>query len=256
MSQSKRVKTPLRAPTVQETGFEILHDPSIKRFREAIGALLYVSTRTRPDIAAAFGILSRKCENPSEQDWANVKRIMRYLKGISSMSLQFSGKKESLLPLVESYSGADWAGDVSDRKSISGIVILVNRTPVVWKSRKQTGVSLSSTESEYVALSECFKQNMWIRMVFFELNMLPSSPTVIFADNLGASRWSSGEKRAKHVDIRFHFVADELEKGTVQIQYCLTHEMVAEALTKGLSTHCQEYLRELLCIRNVKEQSH
>ena len=256
MSQCKPVKTPLCAPTMQEAGFEILHDPGIKRFREAIGALLYVSTRTRPDIAAAVGILSRKCQNPSQQDWANVKRIMRYLKGTSSMSLQFSGKNESLLPLVESYSDADWAGDVSDRKSTSGIVIFFNRTPVVWKSRKQTGVSLSSTESEYVALSERVKQTNWIRMVLFELNMLPSDPTVIFENNLGALRWSSGEKRAKHVDIRFHFVADEVEKGTVQIQYCPTHEMIANALTKGLTTHRLEYLRELLCIRNIKEQSH
>ena len=69
--------------------------------------MLHVSTRTRPDIAAAVGILSRKCENPSQEDWANVKRFMKYLKGKSFMSLQCLGKRGSPFKLVESYSYAE-----------------------------------------------------------------------------------------------------------------------------------------------------
>ena len=128
-----------------------------ERFREAIGALLFISTRTRPDIAAAVGILARKRQSPTREDWIYVKRIMRYLKGTMSLGLKFCWRKDLELPIIEFFADADWAGDSSDRKSTSWTVITVNGTPVVWNSKKQVCAAPSSTEAEYVSISECVK---------------------------------------------------------------------------------------------------
>lgn len=81
------------------------------------------------------------------------------------------------MPTVNSYAHADWAGDLFDRKSASGTVVLVNDMPVIWKGRKQVGVALSSTEDEFIAMSECVKDITWVRTMLRELNILTNAPT-------------------------------------------------------------------------------
>ena len=249
MADCKPVSTPLSPERHKHQGHGMNRDPSIGRYREAIGALLYISTRTRPDIAAAVGILARKCEDPNQADWIGVKRIMRYLKGTASLGLHFTWRKDSQPPIIESYADADWAGDISDRKSTSGIVVTVNGTPVVWKSKKQGGVALSSTEAEFISISECVKATKWLRMILKELSLLSEFPTVLYEDNTGAIKWTSGEKMAKHVHIRFHFVKEAIMDGSINICYCPTSEMIADALTKGLSAPRTLYLRQELQIQ-------
>lgn len=99
----------------------------------------------------------------------------------------------------------------------------VNNTPVVWKRKKQVGVALSYTEAEYIALSECVKETKWIRMMLEEMNTMKNGPMIIWEDNTGMCyQMVHGRKKAKHVDIRFHFVKDEekwYNKSTV-----LSHE--------------------------------
>ena len=223
----------------------------IERYREAIGALLYISTRTRPDIAAAVGILSRHCESPSQENWIAVKRVMRYLKGTIELGLIFEWNKDRKMPTVNAYADADWAGDLCDRKSTSGTVVLVNGTPGIWKSRKQVGVALSSTEAEFIAMSECVKDVTWVRTMLGELNLLTNAPTTIWEDSQGAIQWSSSEKRAKHVDIRYFFVKDEARCGNIKVQYCPTDDMIADVFTKGTTRQRLEKMRNLLRVRDI-----
>lgn len=185
-----------------------------------------------------------------------VKRVMRYLQGTKELGLNFVWKRDMQLPIVESYADADWAGDCSGRKSINGVINMINGTPVSWKSKKQVGVALSSTEAEYVSISECVKITKWVRMMLMELNLLSNCPTVIHEDNSGAILWSSGEKRAKDVDIRYHFVADEVRIRTIRLQYFPTEDMLADALTKALSSIRMEKLRKGLGVNLISKQSH
>lgn len=252
METCKPTPTPLTTSTVTKNENGLFDGGNVNRYREAIGALLYISTRTRPDIAASVGILARKFQAPTNADSACVKRIMRYLQGTKDLGLNVFWKNDAQRPIIEAYADADWAGDTSDRKSTSGVLIMVNGNPVAWKSKKQVGVALSSTEAEYISVSECVKVIKWARMSLSELNMLETTPTVLFEDNMGAIRWSSGEKRAKHVDIRFHFVRDEAENGTVELKYCPTAEMAADILTKPVSARQLEHLRSLLRIGSVE----
>jgi hypothetical protein len=107
----------------------------------AIGQLLYLTTKPRPDIVVAVGILSQNVASPTELHWAAVKRLLRYLKGTQDYGTHISPQSDTLL----GHADTDW-GCESDRKSVSGFVITIGRVPISWGSRKQTAIALSSTE--------------------------------------------------------------------------------------------------------------
>jgi len=119
--------------------------PDYSKYRQAIGSLLYIATVSRPDIATAVGILCRKVEKPTEQDWRAIKRIIRYLSSMREKGLKLPSASEEEL---ECFVDADWAGDQNDRKSTSSHVFRLGKITIAWSSRKQTSVALSSTEAE------------------------------------------------------------------------------------------------------------
>ncbi|POM75106.1 Retrovirus-related pol Polyprotein, partial [Phytophthora palmivora] len=117
-------------------------------FREAVGALMHLMTSNRPDIAFAVGYVSHFMENPQVEHWIAVKRIFRYLQGTKSHGIRFSPGKDIDF---QDFSDVDWAGDLSDRKSTSGYLFQVAGGPISWGSKKQSSVSLSTSEAEYIA---------------------------------------------------------------------------------------------------------
>ncbi|PHT25114.1 hypothetical protein T459_35759 [Capsicum annuum] len=123
-------------------------------YTSAVGSLMYVMVCTRPDIAHAVGVVSRYMANPGKERWEAVKWLLRYLKGISSTSLCFGNGKMILQGFVD----ADLSGDVDSSMSTSGYIYTVGGTTVSWMSRLQKCVALSSTEAEYVAITEAGKE--------------------------------------------------------------------------------------------------
>ena len=123
---------------------------NVQTYQQAIGCLTYVSTATRPDIAAAVGVLSQYMASPSKDHRIGVKRVLRYLKGTLKYGLKFTAHEEE--PELFGYSDADWAGDVDTRRSTSGYVFQIGSSTVSCSSRKQAPVAKSSTEAEYVLL--------------------------------------------------------------------------------------------------------
>ena len=101
-------------------------------FLPAIGCLTYISTATRPDIAAAVGALSQYMSKPSKDHWMGVKRVLRYLKGTLKYGIKFSAQEEK--PELFGYSDADWTGDVDTRRSTSGYVFQIGSRTVSWSS--------------------------------------------------------------------------------------------------------------------------
>ena len=206
-------------------------------YRRAIGSLLYLSTNTRPDIAVGTSILSRRVENPREADWVEVKRIFRYLKGTrhKKLLLGVTSEKENINLIV--YVDADWGGDVIDRKSNTGYCIKFMGSTITWTSRKQSLVTLSSTEAEYVALSEAMKETLWLRRLMKDFNQdIPQSITV-FEDNQNCIRLLRDQRsmsRTKHIDIKYNFVRDLYQSKDIDIQYCPSEHMIADLLTKPL----------------------
>lgn len=156
-----------------------------------MGSLLYLSTRTRPDIATAVGFLFRNSSCSTEANWFGVKRLLRYRRGTTNFGISLRTGDGIKLPSMEAYADADWAGDKMDRKSTSGMPICIAGAPVAWESRKQKSVAMSSSEEEYIALSECTKEVIWLRQLLQELCWSRKGPSVIKEDNLGAIEWGT-----------------------------------------------------------------
>src|SRR5271170_2523603 len=115
---------------------------------------------------------------------------------------------------LQGYSDADWAGDVDTRRSTTGYIVMLNNSVIVWKSRRQPMVTLSTMESEYMALTEATKELKWIRTLLAELGYSnDSSPTTLFSDNqstISLAKNPISHTRAKHIDLRHHFVHEAI----------------------------------------------
>ena len=126
-------------------------------YASAVGSFMYAMVCTRPDIAHALGVFSRYMANPGKEHWEVVKWLLRYMRGTSGTSLCFGKGKMTLQGFVD----ADLGGDVDSSKSTSGYIYTIGGTAVSWMSRLQKCVSLSSTEAEYVAITEAGKEMIW-----------------------------------------------------------------------------------------------
>lgn len=143
--------------------------PNNERYRAAIGCLLYISTNTRPDISAAVSILSQKVSNPSQTDWIEVKKLIRYLKSTSTLQLQLGADLTDTQ--LTGYADANWAEDRQTRKSNSGYVFLLNGV-ISWSCKRQDCVALSTTEAEFISLSEACKEAIWIQRILKDINWI------------------------------------------------------------------------------------
>lgn len=222
--------------------------PDNGEYRSLVGALLYVAVNTRPDVAAAVSILSRKISQPLETDWVELKRIVRYLLWTSDYKLKLSVNRQLPMALI-GYSDADWSGDPTDRKSVTGYVFQLNNATICWTSRKQAAISLSSMEAEYIALSEACKELVWLRRLLAEMGVHQEGPTTVHEDNtsciefVGVDRQS---RRSKHIDTRMFYARDLCEKGVVSVKYCPSESMMADVLTKPLGAVKQRRFAEML----------
>ena len=234
-------------------------ETAVVPYKEAIGALLFLSTRTRPDISFAVSLLPRYTAAPQAKHWTGVKRILRYLKGTSELGLQYMKNQSfqggDLADFLHASSDADWASSLEDRKSTSGMTLFIGENIVSWKTRKQKSVALSTSEAEYMALSECVREVRWMRELLRELGLFTASPTCIEEDNSGAIAWSASEKTAKHVSIRYHFVQDMVREGAVSVKYCPTRYMSADIMTKALAGSKFVQLRDLLCMHSARSSN-
>ena len=152
---------PISTPTENDAKFHKLSDEDepfdTQIYQQAIGCLTYVSAATRPDISVAVSVLSRYMSCPSKAHWTGVKRIIRYLKGNIDFGLKFSCVSDEN-PQVIGYSDADWAGDLDTRRSTSGYVFQIGQSTVNWCSKRQATIAKSTTEAEYVALSQATQE--------------------------------------------------------------------------------------------------
>ena len=220
-------------------------------YRKAIGSLLYLSTNSRPDIAIGTSILARHVDDPSQADWTEVKRIFRYLNHTKDKRLKLGSLSEQYNNQLIGYADADWASDTDDRKSNTGFLFKYLGAPIAWCSRKQNLVTLSSTEAEYIALSEAAKEGIWIRRILKDFNQDTGDPTIMFEDNQSCIKLIQDEKscqRTKHIDTKYHFVRELSKSGTIEVKYCPTSKMPADLLTKPLDCIKLKQLMQLIGI--------
>ena len=249
----KPVSTPLE-PGKKYDKLQDDRDPvDVQRYQAAIGSLIYASIASRPDIAEAVGVLSQFMARPGPEHWTGVKRLFHYIKGTLDFGLKYVASNKGDLSL-QGYSDADWAGDVSTRKSTSGYVFKLGGATISWKSKRQSVVALSSTEAEYVALSSAAQETVWLRHLLSSIGFEQSHPTILYEDNQGAIALSKNPKdhpRTKHIDIKYHYIRECMEKKEAQLIYCTTEDMLADILTKGLPKVRYQHLRSLLGVAQI-----
>lgn len=220
-------------------------------YKEAVGALLYISTTTRPDISYAVGQVAKFNHNPGLTHWRAVKRIFRYLAGTRKHGIFFSPKEDQG---VVGFTDADHAGDLDDRGSTSGCVFLCHGGSISWFSRKQNCTSLSTTEAEFVAGGEAAKEATWIRAFLREIQMRGSEAIPLFCDNQGAIRVANNpelHRKMKHVELRLRFVQQAQKTRIIDARYVDSQNQVADIFTKALPTPSFQYLRQKLGVTDA-----
>jgi Reverse transcriptase (RNA-dependent DNA polymerase)/Integrase core domain len=204
-------------------------------YRSIIGALLHLSTRTRPDIAQYVSILTRYSANPGRSHWEAAKSLLRYLKGTSRAGLVY--RRGASLTLI-GYADSDFANEEKCR-STTGYCFFLGGACVSWKSKLQTTVTTSSTEAETVALYQTASESIWLRYLLSDLGYSQSAPTTLYADNQGAIRYchtKESHSRMKHINIDVHFTREKINDGSISVIYVPSAANVADGLTKPLKT--------------------
>jgi hypothetical protein len=258
MQDSRILSTPGESIISDELNDELDKSSEVNiknEYQRIVGTLLYAATSTRIDIAHAVGRLSFHLQSPSNNNLNNSKRVLRYLNGCRNVGLKFGGNINGKLGnsklIVEAYSDADWANDTTDRKSISGWIIKLCGSPIVWKSKKQRSVALSTCEAELYAAASAIQDVMWLIDLLKELGLSYESPCNIWCDNESTVQVSKNNiktERIKHVSTRYAFIVDESNKGVVLPRWISTTEQQADILTKSVGKIIFEKFRNKLMI--------
>lgn len=218
-------------------------------YREAVGALLFLASVSRPDIAFAVNIVSRYINNPNQSHVNAVKRIIRYLIKTKNVCIKYTGFTELI-----GFSDADYGSDLDSRRSNTGYVFMMNNGPVTWCSRKQNTVALSTTESEYMAAAEAAKELLWLQQLLVDIGEAQQSISLCI-DNQSAIKLIHNpvfHRRSKHIDIRYNFIREKVESKSISIVYVSSANQLADFLTKALPVNKFVFNRDqvLSCFEN------
>jgi len=220
-------------------------------YRQLIGALLFLAKCSRPDISFAVSKLSQFVTCYDETHWKAAKTILRYLKGTSHLGISYHPGMKSPL---KGFSDSDYAGDKNHRRSTSGVVVMLNDSIISWTSQKQSCVALSTTEAEYVAASAAAREIIGLRNFMEELGFPQREPTCLWIDNQSAIRLVKNPEmhpKTKHIDVRFHYIREQVEEGEIIVDYIPSEEQRADILTKCLLKGKLETNRDRLGISPV-----
>jgi hypothetical protein len=183
---------------------------------------------------------------PKESHVLAVKRIFRYLKGTKEFGLWYQkGKDLSLI----AYTDADWAGCIDDRRSTSGATLYLGECLVSWLSKKQSSISLSTTEVEYIATRTCCTQGLWMKQTLTNILVEYDEPIPIYCVNtstISISKNPMMHSKTKHIPIKYHFLREQVAEKNIIVEYVGTKEQVEDIFTKPLPREAFDYLHQRL----------
>lgn len=211
-------------------------------YREIVGCLNHAAVNTRPDISHAVLQLAQHSSSYGLVHVTAAKHLLRYIKGTLDRGLLFRQNCVDSRRLT-AYADADYANNVTTRRSTTGYTITIGGSTVCWRSHRQRSVALSTTEAKYMAMGDCAKHLLWFRRLMYILTLTHSPttsintvPSTIFNDNNGAiffSKEAAVNARSKHIDICHHFIRDLVKDHVIVPAMIDTKEMPADSLTKA-----------------------
>ena len=216
-------------------------------YMSLVASLLYLSIAVRPDICFAVKELCRFMVRPGMAMVKAAKRVLRYVISTPKLGLKYHGTHRSILsglwrctndnPIV-SFSDADFAGELDGRKSTEGALIMFNGTAISWWSRTLKTVACSTQDAEYMALSDTARETIFCRnllcLLGFELSTTP-----LYGDNNGslalAANPGGEHQRSKHIDVRYHYVRQQIEEKFIAALKIGTKYQLADFTTKSMA---------------------
>ncbi|PIL37704.1 hypothetical protein GSI_01398 [Ganoderma sinense ZZ0214-1] len=245
MTNARPALTPLPAGYIPAPNTGQATPELRSRYQKVIGSLLYLMLGTRPDLAFAVTKLAQHAANPTEDHLSKALHICRYLVGTKNYALVYNG--DSQLGLIAG-TDSDWASDPYTRRSQTGFMLKLANCAFSWVSRAQKTIALSSTEAEYMAMSDCSRQVVWVHNLLAELGY-HIGRVPLSGDNQGSIHIGQNpvtESRSKHIDIRYHYIREVYDRGITDIFYVEGTNNPADIFTKNLGTvkfhHFRPYL--------------
>ncbi|KAG7593962.1 GAG-pre-integrase domain [Arabidopsis thaliana x Arabidopsis arenosa] len=220
------------------------------KYRRLIGRLVYL-THTRPEISYAVNVLAQFMQNPLQDHWEAAIRLVRYLKSSPGQGIVLSSSS----PLqVNAFCDSDYNSCPNSRRSLTGYMIMIGDSPVTWKTKKQSRVSLSSAEAEYRAMAMTCKELLWLKEILEFLGVHHSTSMQLYCDSKAALHIAANpvfHERTKHIESDCHFVRDEVTSGNIATAYISTHDQPADIFTKALGRDQFQYLRSKLGVLDL-----
>ncbi|CAM8965807.1 unnamed protein product [Rhodiola kirilowii] len=205
-------------------------------YSKVIGSLMYLMNCTRPDIAYCVSRLARYTSNPGYEHWKAIVRVLKYLRFTRDYGLHYTRYPE----VIEGYTDASWISDIQDSKATSGYVFTLGGAAVSWKSSKQTLITRSTMEAEFVALDKCGEEAEWLRNFVEDIPgwKNPVPPICVYCDNqstIGRAQNVMYNGKSRHIRRRHNTIRQLLSSGVISIDYVRSKENISDPLTKGLN---------------------
>ncbi|KAH0706956.1 hypothetical protein KY289_012032 [Solanum tuberosum] len=185
---------------------------------------------------------------PKQSHMEAAIRIVRYLKKEPGQGVLLSSNDNIE---ISAYCDADWVACPNSRKSVTGYVVKLRDSPIIWKSKKHTTVSKSSAEAEYRSLASTVAELVWIIGLMKELGVDVTLPVKVYSDSKAAMQIAANpvyHERTKHIEIDCHFIREKIMQGVISTSYIPTNEQPADLLTKSLFRMQHEVLSSKLAM--------
>ncbi|XP_021773304.1 uncharacterized protein LOC110737266 [Chenopodium quinoa] len=237
---SKPAHTPMEQnhKLARATG-PLLTDPTA--YKRLVGRLVYLGV-TRPDLTYSLHVLSQFMKAPKQEHWEAAMRVVRYLKCTPSQGILLRLNSELTL---QGWCVSDWATCPLTRRSLSGWLVFLGKSPIAWKTKKQDTVATSSPEAEYRSMYGITCEMKYLKVLLLSLGVQHPRAILIFCDSQATIHIAQNpvfHERTKHIEVHCHFVCDAIQEGLITTTHVRTNEQLADIFTKALGRTQFEYL--------------
>ena len=226
-------------------------------YRSGVGTLFYLTKHSRPDITNPVRELSKSMDGASMAQVTEKYRVIKFVLEMKTLELRMVPIFKDGIWKLEAQSDSDFANDKDTRYSVYGYIVYFCGIPVVWKSKSMMCVVLSTTEAEYVAVSEVVKEIKYLYQMLRSMEIKVPLPIKVQVDNVG-SIWlannSSMSERTKHVDLRAHFLRDMIKDQVIEINFAKSAENDSDVMTKDQQGQQYMYAKSML-VYTVQEMN-
>ncbi len=232
-------KTPWPAGATTPKQWEPVDAIEARGYLSETASLNYLAVHTRPDITYTISRLSEAQSNPSREHCDVLKHLWRYIAGTTRLGLTVGGQEYTKVEdlSLHAYGDASFGDDLLTRASTGGHVVFLAGCPIIWKSKKQTIVTISTTEAEFINLTPTAQSLLWVAQICEDAGVRQKKPLLIHTDSQDARLAVLNpleSARTRGIDIRYKWVIHKVQQEELSLQLVKTTEMKADGLTKAL----------------------